>query len=161
MFNRIMRFFKKDKSGCPNLLLCIKGSDKNRNELLRLAYTDMMTGCYNRNALEEHREIFDGMELYVGIVDVNGLKMLNDIYGHDKGDALIKTVADGLLALDAIVIRLGGDEFLVLSVNYVLYSVKNASVGVVYKSKSTPLNYAMKQADRSMYYDKNKKKVGV
>ena len=158
MFNRIMNYFRKDKSSFPNLLLCIGAKSKSKDSLLRLAYTDAMTRCYNRNALEEYREMFDKMELYVGVVDIDGLKQLNDIMGHDRGDELIKSVADDLRALDAIVIRLGGDEFLVLSVNHVLHSIKNASYGVVYKSKSTLLSQAMSQADKSMYYNKKKKR---
>lgn len=162
MFKRIISYFKKYKAGAvlktnSNLLLCITGSSKSREKLVELAYTDLMTGCYNRNALEEHRDTFDNMELYVGVVDINGLKMINDIQGHERGDMLIQTVADRLKALDAIVIRLGGDEFLVLSIKHVLFYVKDASIGIAYKAAGDPLKQAMKIADECMYLDKKRK----
>jgi GGDEF domain-containing protein len=153
-----MRYFKKDVCGCNGTLVHVNGSSKTRNELITLAYTDSMTGCYNRNALEEYRNFYDHMGLYVGIVDIDGLKTINDIKGHAAGDILIQNVANNLKELDAVVIRLGGDEFLVLSVDNVLFSVKYASFGVQYKPKNMTLRRAMEIADSTMYYDKKKKR---
>lgn len=171
IFNKIINYLKEIKNNdlvirllClssknPDLkLLYFQCANQSKSKLLKLAYTDLMTGCYNRNALEENREMFDRMELYVGIVDIDGLKVINDILGHDRGDVLIKSVANYLKELDAMTIRLGGDEFLVLSVNHVLYPMKAASVGITYKPSDMSLNQAMKKADKDMYYNKNKRK---
>lgn len=158
MIKRIINYFSKNKYYSKKLLLCIGSGNKSKKELMRLAYTDSMTGCYNRNALEEHRKIFDSMKLYVTMIDIDGLKLINDTKGHEEGDILIKSVSDYLKTLDALVIRLGGDEFLVLSVNNVVGFVKNASIGITCKSRYQSLSTAMKIADSIMYYDKSKKK---
>lgn len=93
-------------------------------QLERMASTDGMTGLYNRAYLNQelrkvvqHAKRFRNIFFSIMVVDVNGLKRLNDTYGHEKGDEAIVKVA-GLLksmcrATD-IVCRLGGDEFAIL-----------------------------------------------
>ncbi|MBE5773530.1 MAG: EAL domain-containing protein [Clostridiales bacterium] len=94
----------------------------NKRRMLRqleyTSYTDMLTGCYNRNCyiddLDRIRE--SGPETFGAmVVDVNGLKRINDLYGHKQGDLLIRRAADVLReTLDENIYRLGGDEFIVL-----------------------------------------------
>jgi diguanylate cyclase (GGDEF)-like protein len=88
------------------------------------ANTDGMTSTYNRSYLE--RKLNDMVETSLRIpdihfaiflIDVNGLKRVNDEYGHGDGDKMIIKVADLLLLScrkSDIVARLGGDEFVVL-----------------------------------------------
>lgn len=85
----------------------------------KLAHTDGLTGLYNRNALEELEERIkhedSGQYIFVQL-DINGLKEINDTYGHAAGDRHISAVAEILLESfeDQQVFRMGGDEFLVV-----------------------------------------------
>ncbi|MGN8772551.1 GGDEF domain-containing protein [Candidatus Weimeria sp. HCP3S3_B5] len=88
--------------------------------LKELAYTDPLTGLLNRasyNLLVKN--LTGGKRVYTMIsLDVNGLKIVNDIMGHEAGDMLIKDSASVLSAIfkeTDKVIRMGGDEFLVIS----------------------------------------------
>jgi diguanylate cyclase (GGDEF)-like protein len=89
-----------------------------------LAYTDPLTGLANRRVLE--RELERNCDAPAGPVgpsmllcDIDGLKAVNDQAGHEAGDAVIVQVAMALAAAaavhdDAVVSRIGGDEFCVL-----------------------------------------------
>ena len=91
----------------------------------RMAYTDDLTGLANRRAFEDrldealalHRS--DDVAVGVVVVDVNGLKRINDLHGHVAGDTSLVTFASELAAAasalpDTLAARLGGDEFCVL-----------------------------------------------
>lgn len=86
--------------------------------------TDSQTGCYNRKgmkyysdlAIDEARET--GKYIFVCVADLNGLKFLNDTYGHAAGDEAIAAVASKLheaAPTGSKIVRTGGDEFLLLS----------------------------------------------
>ncbi len=90
-----------------------------------LAFRDPLTGLFNRRALDEHAEkIFelgDDHHREVGIValDIDGLKQVNDTWGHARGDNEIQEVATALAKAFApyrssVVARVGGDEFTVI-----------------------------------------------
>lgn len=85
-----------------------------------LCYNDQLTGLYNRRYYEEELKSLDVKENYpltIVLGDVNGLKLINDSFGHVVGDELIKKSAqiikNGCRSND-VVIRLGGDEFVIL-----------------------------------------------
>ncbi len=93
--------------------------------LEKLAYRDPLTGLMNRRALDEHAaRAFDvpgGLTRPVSalMVDINGLKTVNDRFGHPAGDQLIQAVAHTLThefqqLPGSLVARVGGDEFVVL-----------------------------------------------
>jgi diguanylate cyclase (GGDEF)-like protein len=95
------------------------------DDLQRLALTDPMTGLANRRAVDEVMERWAGdpvlaRTMTVVLCDVNGLKQVNDTFGHASGDQLICETANviatcsGLLP-DAVAARIGGDEFLIAS----------------------------------------------
>lgn len=95
------------------------------DDLQRLALTDPMTGLANRRAVDEVMERWASdpalaQTMTVVLCDVNGLKQVNDTFGHASGDQLICETANvistcsGLLP-DAIAARIGGDEFLIAS----------------------------------------------
>lgn len=92
-------------------------------ELERLSYRDSLTGLYNRNFFERKgQEQLDKAVFPVTVImsDCNYLKRVNDSYGHEYGDLLLKRVGRILrqnLAEEDIVIRMGGDEFLLLCQN--------------------------------------------
>ena len=94
-----------------------------QGKLRRLVITDPLTGCRNRRffdeiigrELERHRRY--GIPLSLLFVDIDRFKAINDTYGHDAGDEVLKQVAAFLLAniREAdYVFRWGGDEFLAL-----------------------------------------------
>ena len=76
--------------------------NKMTEKLFELAYTDSMTEVQNRNAYEERLKKLRKPNaniscITVVVVDVNGLKEINDSYGHFCGDDAIKTVAKALM----------------------------------------------------------------
>lgn len=88
---------------------------------------DMLTELYNRWGLEEHFQTFynECIALRSGLtviaIDMDGLKNINDNFGHNEGDYGLKTIAYGLMSAssgDEICARTGGDEFIVLAKNY-------------------------------------------
>jgi diguanylate cyclase (GGDEF)-like protein len=89
-------------------------------DLRKLAYRDALTGLANRRALDDAAARYvPGQALNVVIIDVNGLKAVNDSLGHDEGDRVIQGIAAilqrhfGTLA-GSLVSRMGGDEFAVV-----------------------------------------------
>lgn len=89
-----------------------------RNSLIKSAYTDELTQLYNRRYCSEHMNKIDSdknSEYAVICFDLNNLKIVNDTYGHSKGDILIKSAADVILKTFqkyGFVGRMGGDEFI-------------------------------------------------
>lgn len=86
----------------------------------KIAHTDGLTGLYNRNALEELeteiKQQESGRYIFVQL-DINGLKAINDTFGHSAGDTHIMAAAEILVesfGKDAKCFRMGGDEFLVV-----------------------------------------------
>ena len=85
-----------------------------------LSFHDRLTGLYNRNYFEEELKRCDTpRELPLSVImgDVNGLKLVNDIFGHQEGDMLLRKIADVLKTScrkEDLVARWGGDEFVVL-----------------------------------------------
>lgn len=90
--------------------------------LEQLAYFDGLTGLANRRHFNDDlqhmvEQMHRGGGFALVLVDLDRFKPINDLYGHDAGDAVLKTVASrlGVATRDAdLVARLGGDEFAVL-----------------------------------------------
>lgn len=94
--------------------------------LQRYATIDEMTGLLNkRSGLLVLSNLFDhaketGENLSVCFIDIDGLKNVNDLYGHDEGDWYINTIAQQIrdkLKMDDTVFRYGGDEIVLLLTN--------------------------------------------
>ena len=85
-----------------------------------LSYHDVLTGLYNRRFYEEELRRIDTSRNYpisIIIGDVNGLKIINDAFGHAKGDELLKKAASAIqkaCRIDDVIARWGGDEFIIL-----------------------------------------------
>ncbi len=96
---------------------------KVEGELVRRATHDTLTGLPNRALIRERlsnaldRSLRNGLSLALLFVDLDGFKLVNDTYGHEAGDALLKSVSARLLEQvrpGDTVARLAGDEFVVL-----------------------------------------------
>lgn len=93
---------------------------EHQNQILYLSYHDYLTGLHNRRFIEEEfKRLEEEHQLPLAVImgDVNGLKITNDVFGHERGDRLLQTVAATLrenCPEDGLVARWGGDEFLML-----------------------------------------------
>jgi len=91
-----------------------------QDQIIYLSYYDQLTGIYNRRFFEEELRRLDtprSLPLTLTMIDVNGLKLTNDAFGHLMGDEVLKKVAEIMkkeLRSDDIVARIGGDEFVLL-----------------------------------------------
>lgn len=106
--------------------------EKNR-ELQELAYYDPLTGLPNRRFFFEHANlIFEEAKRYekplsLLVMDIDHFKKINDTYGHDVGDLILKTFANvlrGIVRQSDICARFGGEEFVVLLPNTNLEGAK-------------------------------------
>lgn len=85
-----------------------------------LSYHDHLTGLYNRRYIEEligRIDVAENLPLSIIMGDVNGLKLINDVFGHGTGDKLLKHVASLFTEncnKDDVIARWGGDEFVVV-----------------------------------------------
>ncbi len=114
----------RDESGAPiGLVVVFRNTAKKREEEKKIEYLsfhDYLTGLYNRRYVEESLSRLDtlrNLPLTLMSLDVNGLKLTNDAFGHQEGDRLLKIVAGILttsLREDEIIGRIGGDEFMIL-----------------------------------------------
>lgn len=99
-------------------------------KILCYSYHDQLTGLFNRHYYEEQVAAFckkEHLPLTLIMCDLNGLKLTNDVFGHQTGDLLLKTFADTLretLKDKDLIARIGGDEFVILLSNTSLESAQ-------------------------------------
>ncbi|MDD7403004.1 MAG: GGDEF domain-containing protein [Butyribacter sp.] len=101
----------------------VLGTIRKQSLLHNMYITDMLTELYNRrgfyNILEQNMEMISPKKavLFLASVDMDGLKFINDTYGHSEGDYAIKTVAhflkESLEGHQGVCARFGGDEYMV------------------------------------------------
>jgi diguanylate cyclase (GGDEF)-like protein len=147
-----------------------------RQQVEQFAMTDPMTGLRNRLAYTKCcQDYADRLNRHsVGIIfaDVNGLKFVNDNYGHQNGDEYLLTFATELQNLYGCehCYRLSGDEFLVVMEHYTkihfaelfaklqefLWSQPSpmASVGACWEEAPADIEHLVQKAERVMYSDK-------
>jgi diguanylate cyclase (GGDEF)-like protein/PAS domain S-box-containing protein len=114
--------FDGDDSLMGSVVVFRDVADKRKRieKITYLSYHDQLTGLYNRYFFDEELKRLDvqrNMPLSLLMIDVNGLKLTNDAFGHIAGDELLKRVASSLKKMcrqDDIIARVGGDEFIVL-----------------------------------------------
>ena len=163
-------------------------------ELKSELYTDALTMCYTRKWLEDNylknKSKFKRKGI-VALIDLDDFKTINDIYGHNTGDDVLRFIAHQLMILDTHgktkrnVVRLGGDEFLLLlkhnelgtNTNEVINSIQALKENIFNKKFTTDEGYAIRLlfsfgvvsfqpnndyreiielADRKMYQNKNR-----
>lgn len=90
----------------------------------RLYYFDAMTNLKNRNYLNDNIDFWSSTKVYpqaVIVIDINNLRRLNDLDGHEAGDSQIKAVASVLIKTqrdNTEIMRTDGDEFIIYLVGY-------------------------------------------
>ena len=161
-------------------------SHAERDALTKLAYHDPLTGLYNRTKANERFKELDSEDSIYALVnfDVNGLKYVNDTFGHEEGDNLLKNVAEIIEKNFGEIgtgYRMSGDEFLCVIDPAGIFTVKqvadrfkkdlkeasknskytlSVSYGIAYKNASDNRNvqdvYA--EADEKMYAMKARSK---
>ena len=115
-----------------------------------LSYNDELTDLYNRRYFNKKLEELNGshkVPISIIIGDLDGLKLVNDNFGHSEGDKYIKRTADILKRVvrkEDIVARLGGDEFAVLLPNTNQETVENISDRINYECQIANKNYRYK-----------------
>jgi diguanylate cyclase (GGDEF)-like protein/PAS domain S-box-containing protein len=180
--------------------LGVRGSNRDITELKDLqeklkhmAGHDLLTGLPNRSLFLEHLEQTikeakrNGTMFTVVFIDLDDFKEINDTYGHEAGDTVLKKLAHtltGVTRANDIVARLGGDEFVGLFevshgtditvikekifndvLNEIHCSTYNItihySLGVsVYPTDGTSVDTLLKKADQAMYRQKEINKAG-
>lgn len=95
------------------LLKSITETEKNRNQIFRLAYHDQLTGLPNKNMFIEQMDALKPQTGWLVLFNIRGLNLINSIYGSDVGDNVIKHIAyalSGASHSDEIVAKTGGNE---------------------------------------------------
>jgi diguanylate cyclase (GGDEF)-like protein len=144
-----------------------------------------LTGAYNREYFETHYKLIineytkDDNLLFLSILDIDFFKKVNDTYGHDVGDKVLKqfvNVIQKSSRKDDLLIRWGGEEFLLLTkvksidnAKKVLENIRNAisqasfegikhitcSIGATNYKENENIEESFKRADDALYEAKN------
>ena len=144
-------------------------------------FHDELTGLYNRTFLAQEMERLDTerqLPISTIMVDINGLKIINNTYGHEEGDRVLKKAAEILESVvrdEDILARYGGDEFVILlpqTDNEIAHDIYDriekksqkkgeeefpVSIGMGTATKTDPeenINDILKQADENMLQNK-------
>jgi len=174
-------YIGRDDEGLKNVItigIDVTEERAKEKDLTYLSYHDDLTGLYNRRYYTQMTSHFSKFkDIGLILADINGLKLVNDLFGHEYGDKLLETFAKILkstLPRDAFIARLGGDEFVIVLYKYELNSVKalvkdikktvqenvikdiipTAAFGYSKKSVKEPLQNTFTRAENMLYRDK-------
>lgn len=159
--------------------------EEEKSSLGALADTDPLTGVYNRSGLETHLNRIFGeskraastVDLGIILLDIDHFKLLNDAYGHDMGDKVLKAFSAAMsanLREEDIFARWGGEEFIVICQNRSVNSLYgfaeklrrittgysfgadvevtiSISLGITMVHQEESFTEAFKRADRALY----------
>jgi len=157
------------------------------NRLKKVANTDSLTGIYNRRffmemcSLQTQQSMRTGTYCFIILFDLDHFKVVNDQYGHQAGDKVLKEVAQrvkGVIRPYDVMGRYGGEEFIILMAGKndvtsenisnaaercrtaicdtpVMFDNKeiniSASFGIAFAAPKTDTETAIKQADEALY----------
>ena len=132
------------------VLLMIKNKKKKKKRAYmedKMKFIDVMTSLKNRNYLNYSIPKWDDNVIYpqaIVVIDLNNLKDINDNYGHEKGDEVIKKAANILIANQlekTDLVRTDGNEFLIYMVGYPVNDVMMYSRKIYKEFKNLPYGY--------------------
>ena len=158
-----------------------------RNRLMSFSEKDPLTGLYNRRGMEswinDRLKAEENAAVAVYMIDMDGLKFINDNFGHREGDFAIKAVSSALQSTEReneVLARIGGDEFCMISFSETDAEKKSkqlssaieraesvahkpypisASIGCANgRLGSDPIDKLMSRADEEMYLVKKQRK---
>lgn len=155
------------------------------NKAMTYAFTDALTGLYNRHYLNDFvtKSSFmrkDDAQYAVLFIDIDNFKLVNDSLGHMAGDCILKTLALKLKSLTRpkdILCRYGGEEFIIIfsdipegkalekaeetrvSVENMLFDCQQVnitiSIGLSFGNNESDINGSIQEADKALYIAKN------
>ena len=168
------------------LFSTIASSEKRKQNALRYqASHDYLTKLHNRFYLDQHMKSIDSeVPFHLMFIDLDNFKAINDSYGHEIGDEVLKEVASILTKLvgkDDLLVRYSGDEFIIISFGKSQQDIESfgeeallrlseccltgqynfipsASIGISsYPSDGRDLDELKRHADLAMYESKKKR----
>jgi diguanylate cyclase (GGDEF)-like protein/PAS domain S-box-containing protein len=137
--------------------------------LRELSTIDPLTGAHNRRFLDEHAQALGDSHWGCILVDLDRFKQVNDVHGHERGDQVLVGVASFLRAhapRDAIVVRMGGDEFLLMTKDANEETIASLAetlwrdageapigftLGCAAREGTEPLDATIRRADQALY----------
>ena len=155
------------------------------NRALNYAFTDALTGLYNRHYLNDFLEKFTSMRkddtnFAVVFIDIDNFKLVNDTLGHVAGDCILKILASKLKSLTRskdILCRYGGEEFIIIfsdipkekalkKAEHIRSSIQDMlfdcgqhnitiSIGLSFGTKEKDINQSIQEADKALYMAKD------
>ena len=174
--------FVLDARGMPVQMRSIVRDVSERKELQRqlaeMSLRDPLTGCYNRRHLESRRAELERPTAHWAclVFDLLDFKAINDTYGHEEGDRVLRSFVHFLgrhHRTEDILVRLGGDEFALflqaaseaearavtkrLLEAAALDSPAGFSMGLAYRKPGESVDEAMSRADRVMYASRGRR----
>lgn len=185
----IMNYYNKEHQKAA---LYLKEKQQAQERLLYLSYHDALTGLYNRMYYEKEIAAADrGAKTDIGVfvIDVDRLKFINDIFGHEQGDFILARAAKILRASfrsQDIIARIGGDEYVVIVKQVTIDDMQmiyqriqvnlqkengdlsesvipvNMSIGYAYSARhDKSVRELFREADKKMYRNKLQRKAGA
>lgn len=178
LLNLLMKTYRSEQEKLKEYALLL---DEKNAELETILLTDDLTKIYNRRYILDFINDFikeqpDG-ELLLGMVDIDDFKGVNDLYGHEVGDSVLRLLAQDLKTIvsnKGLVGRYGGDEFIIIlyaqpkeTAESVLKDLRNyhcrlsciehpikISAGFALFSSSDDFDFALSMADKKLYVAK-------
>lgn len=184
---KVVRYITAQGVNVPNspliisMVMDVTEQKQKEEDIIYTSNHDFLTKLPNRKFFEEKLGELDQKQFYpllVAMIDFDGLKLINDAYGHNAGDEALKKVSEILsscLREDDFLARVGGDEFIVLCPNTTphefndfhitllkrlqLVSVEDMkiSLSIGHEVKQYPftnINEVLKNAENNMYSNK-------
>lgn len=186
LLNASQRLLVETFARCLSTLLKVHAelelTTRNAERLQYIAEMDVLTGLYNRRGWElalSCQEVATSRFIQnslVVVIDLDDLKMVNDVHGHEAGDNLLRLAAETIRKQfrdNDVVARIGGDEFAVLVVETSIRETHKlltrlraallnvqvaASIGHALRLSNKSMSETVKQADAAMYEEKRSRK---
>ena len=168
-YNHMIETMDKEDKRKEEMIISMSTQDRELEEKFKdLTIKDLLTGIYNRKFFDVFLTKMEAsifLPLSIGLMDINGLKLINNAFGYEKGDETLRRVVDACQAFcseDDLLARYGNDEFIILMINTenddahkklkeISKQVEEAYQGVMPVSIS--YGVATKQTDDEAVYD--------